>query len=226
MSSDFSLRTLLGALLLSLASLPAMAQDDDDNDDGGKNRDDPTYQSIRLTAVESDFDNLDRAVNLGFTLGVRIPGVERYLAAELDISSTLIPGENAGPAPVFGGGSGGGDDGGLGLPGGLDDLLGGGDGGGGGGGGGSSANNTSDADDLRLNSIGIFAAGRTPGRFFGSARIGYRFVESSINELNEEQTGEAYGAGIGYRYGEWGLVELTYTRYSSELDYLSLAVSF
>lgn len=215
-------RKNLPRLLLSLClalPLAVMAQDDDDNE---KSDDDPTYQSIRLTAVESDFDNLDTAINLGFTLGIRIPGLQRILAAEIDISSTLIPGENAGPGPLFGGNDGG-DDGGI--LGGLGGLLGGG-GDGGGNGGGSSANNTSDGDDLRLNAIGIFLAGRTPGRFFGTGRIGYRFVESSINEINDEQSGEAYSAGIGYRYGKFGLVELLYTQYTDDLDFITLAVSF
>ncbi len=187
---------------------------------------DPTYSSIRLTSVDTDFDNLDRAFNLGFTLGINIPGVSvipsNMFAAEIDLSSTLIPGENRGTGGLGGGGGGGGD--GCAITDVGCQLGGGGDGGGGGGG--SSANNTTDPDDLRLNSVGIFLRARTPGTFFGMARAGYRFVETTISELNEEQTGSTWGLGLGYRYSSQGAVELTYTQYGSDINYLSLSVSY
>lgn len=218
------LNKLLIPAFLSAALLPSFAaQAEDSKSDDGDARYDPTYSALRLTSAQADFDNLDRAVNLGFTLGINIPALS-FLAAEIDLSTTLIPGENRGTGSITGGGGGGG---GGGFP--IDPLdpLGGGGGEEGDGGSASPANNTSDPDDLRLSTVGIFAVGRTPGRYFGSARLGYRFVESSINELNENQSGSAWGLGMGYRYGEaGGAVELTYSQYGSDLSYLSLAISY
>lgn len=205
----------LASGLLVAASAGALAQDDDES----VNSDDPTYSAIRITAVETDFDNIDRAVNLGFTLGINIPGLN-FLAAEIDLSGTLIPGENSGPAPLFGGG-GGGDDGGL-----LGPILGGGDGGDGGGSSGSSRNLSQDGDDLQTQSVGLFAVARSPGRFFGEARLGYRFVQTTISDLDEDDTGSAWGVGLGYRYGQNGKVALTYTEYGSDVQYISLAISY
>lgn len=200
-------------LLLAACLSPALhAQDDRQGSDPQARNYDPTYSAIRLTAMESDFDNIDTAINLGFTLGINIPGVD-FLAAEIDISSTLVPGENSGGGGAFGKGL-------IELPPGL----GGGDGGDGGGG---EPNNTSDPDDLRANAVGIFATARSPGRFFGSARLGYRFYETTLEELNDESTGGAFGAGLGYRYNDLGgKVELTYTQYSDDLQFISLAVSY
>lgn len=189
---------------------PALADDE---------RYDPTYSSIRLTSVTTDFDNLDSAVNLGFTIGINIPKIN-FLAAEIDLSSTLIPGENSGAAPVLGGGGGGNNcDS-------VSEALGQCSSGGGGGGSSGGGNNTTSSNDLRLNTVGIFAAARSPGEFFVSGRIGYRFMETTISELNEEQSGSAWGVGAGYRYSEKGLVELTYTQYGSDVRYLSLAVAY
>ncbi len=221
-------RTAIGALLTStcvLTSPQAFADEDGKND-----RYDPTYSAIRLGSVEADFSNIDRAFNLGFTLGIRIPGLEisgtEFLSAEIDLSSTLIAGENSGGAGGLGNNcdNGGGSDDGGGL-GGIGDLIGG--GGDGGGGGGDSCSASSDNDDLRLNSVAVFAKARTPGRFYGLARLGYRFVESTINELEDEQTGSAWGLGGGYQYSEsGGAVELGYTQYGSDLSFIELVISY
>jgi hypothetical protein len=208
-------KTLLLTCFIAFSNPVLAADDDSDSDIKKADRYDPTYSAIRLTSVTTDFDNIDRAINLGFTLGVHIPGVN-FLSAEIDISSTLIPGENkgSGSAPVA-------------TP--TCDLacqLAGGNGGGGGGGA-SSANNSNSSSDLRMNSVGIFAVGRTPGQFFGTARIGYRFLQTSLSDLDEDQTGSALGLGLGYQYGEsGGVVELTYTQYGSNVNYLSLAISY
>ncbi len=209
-------RLAAAATMLTTCGL-AHAQDDDDT----KRSDDPTYSAIRITAVETDFDNIDRAVNLGFTLGINIPGLS-FLAAEIDLSGTLIPGDNSGPAPVSGGGGDGGGDGGGGL---FDPILGGGDDGGGGSSG-SSRNLSQDEDDLQTQSVGLFAVARSPGRFFGEARLGYRFLQTTISDLDEDDTGSAWGLGIGYRYGRDGKVALTYTEYGSDVQYISLAISY
>ena len=217
---------LLGLLLLTASSFSWA--DDEKDQDGHKDRYDPTYSAIRLSSVSTDFSNIDRAFNLGFTLGIRIPGLKiqgtEFLSAEIDISSTLIPGENSGTGPLLGGGNNNGDDdGGL-----LGGLLGGGGGGDdGSNSGGSSSSASNDPDDLRLNAVGIFARARSPGKFFGSVRLGYRFVESTIDELEEDQTGSAWGIGGGYQYSErGGAVELNYTQYGSDLNFISLVVSY
>ncbi len=202
-----------GLLSLSLAGTASAAQ---------RTSDDPTYSGMRLTSVTTDYENLDNAVNLGYTLGIAIPPLGNMLAAEIDLSTTLIPGENSGGTGLAGGGGdGGGQDGGLIGPG-----LGGGDGDGGGGDSSSSGQRTRGNEDLRTNSVGIFLSGRTPGQLFGLARAGYRFMQSTVDELNEERSGAAFTLGGGYRYAEDGTVELSYTRYSDEVDYLSLAVNF
>ncbi len=211
------MRLLHWLVPLTLAGMvsPGWAADDDEEK---SNPNDPTYTAIRISAVESEFKNLDRAVNLGFTIGIRIPPLRKYLAAEIDLSSTLIPGENSGAAGGLGGGGG---DGGGGV---LDPIIGGGgdDNGSSGSGGGK---RTRDSDDLRLNSVGVFLTGRSPGKFFGMARVGYRFVQSTIIELEEDDTGSAWGLGFGYRYAEESSVELAYTRYG-DLSFMSLVVNY
>ncbi len=210
----FGKKILLSGGLLAVALAPAAIASAEEGD--------PTYSGIRLTSVTTDFDNLDRAINLGYTLGIAIPPLGNMVAAEIDLSTTLIPGENSGGTGITGGG---GDEGSG--DGGLLGLGGGGDGDGGGGDSSSSGGKrTQGNEDLRTNSVGIFLSGRTPGRFFGMARAGYRFMRSTVDELNEEQTGAAFTLGGGYRYDKDGTVELSYTQYSDEAAYLSLAVNF
>lgn len=213
------IRTALVGASLALATLPALADDDDSKAE--KNPDDPTYSSFRLTQATADFDNLDPGFNLGYTLGFRLPTIE-FLSVELDISSTIIPGENSGGVsePIVNN-----DNGGI-----LDPIL----GGGGDGGGDSSSStgkNTRSNNELLLNTVGIFGRLETPrslsDRFFGSVRFGYEYVDSNIPELVEDgRGGSAWGVGLGYRYGKDGRVELRFTQVAADLRYLGLGVSF
>lgn len=212
--------------LVLLAAVP-YAWADEDYDE---NEDDLTYSSFRVTQADPGFDNVDPGFNLGYTLGFRLPMVE-MLAIEFDISSTVIPGENSGGVspPLLGGNDGGGnDDGGL-----LDPILGGGGGDNGGGGQSSSrsGNFTRVNDDFLVNTLGIYARAQTPKswhkRFFGSVRVGYSYIDTTIPELVEDENSHAsWGLGLGYRYGKRGLLELRYTQVSSDLRYLGLGITY
>lgn len=210
-----------GALgLLLLLSLPARAIDDgsgpgaqefDENEDG------VTYSGFGLVRASTDFENLKDAVNLNFVIGFRIPTL-RWLSVELDLGSTIIPGENTGPATCTDTGGGGG--------GGLLPI------GGGGGDGGvvceDGSRFTRSRNDLQMNSAAIFAAVRSTGQFFVSGKLGYSFVNSSIVELEESRSGTAYAGGVGYRWNPKSLsgVELNYTKINDEIDFLGLQINY
>ena len=183
-----------------------------------------TYSGLGVTRVSTDFDNLGEAINLQLILGFRIPTVP-WFGVELDFQSSVIPGENEGvPAsPILGGGGGG-------TPciGGIPDLppgctVG---GGGGGGGGAPSGNFTNDPDEFGMNAAGLSAVLRSTGRFYAMGRYGYRYVQTSIEELNEKRSGTAWGLGVGYRWSKsLSGVELGYHQLTSEMDYLGLMFS-
>lgn len=210
---------------LAILALPVHAQSSESEDP-----DSPMYYSFRITHAEADFSNLDAAFNLGGALGFRFPDFE-ILGLELDFSSTVIPGENSGAVsqPVVGGGDGGGG----GLGGVLDPIFGGGgdEGDEGDSGGGSTARGTRSNNELLLNTIAIYARAESPRswseRFFASARVGYAYTDSTIPELTEDGRGHStFGLGLGYRYGDDGQVELSYTRMSADLNYLSIGISY
>lgn len=195
-------------------------KDQKNDDDDDKKERDPrrkiTYSSIGLTRASTDFDNLGKPINLSAVLGIRVPKLD-IISAEIDLSTTLIPGENDGRT-ASSGGLGGGGGGGL-----FDPIL------GGGGGGGEEAqagNFTRSPDDLLLNTIGVFGVLRSPGDFYAVGKYGFRYIQSTIQELQEEASGTAYVVGGGYRYGEDGGVELTYSKYSDFIDYFSLVVTY
>lgn len=192
------LRTAAAILALSL-SATALAQDDEEV----YGLEETAYSAFRITQVRPDFDNLDPAINIGYTYGVYIPGLS-WLAAEFDISQTIIPGENSGGGAFAKGllpGGGGGDEG-------------------------NGGNTTASGDDLAITSVAIFAAARSPGRYYGLARLGYRFLQSNIQEIDDESTGGAFGLGAGFRYGRTSALELTYTQYGSDLSYLSFVINY
>lgn len=205
-------------------TVPVQSAADDEGNDKDKKDDDKdrdpsrriTYSSIGLTRASTDFDNLGKPINLSAVLGIRVPTLE-IISAEIELSTTLIPGENDGR--TSGGGLGGGGGGG-GL---LDPILGGGDEGGGSA---PAGNFTQRPDDLLLNTIGVFGVVRSPGDFYAVGKYGFRYIQSSIQELQEEASGTAYVLGGGYRYGEDGGVELTYSKYSDFIDYISLVVTY
>jgi hypothetical protein len=54
-------------------------------------------------------------------------------------------------------------------------------------------------------------------------RYGYRYIATSIDELNVNRGGTGFGAGVGYRWGK-GLsgVELQYKQLSEDVDSIGL----
>ncbi len=191
------------------------------DDDGGV-----TYSAIGISRVSTEFDNLEPTIMLNGGFGIRVPTID-WVAAEIDLGISIIPGKNDGRTASSNSGGGGG--GGGGLP-----II-----GGGGGGGGSSApsgNFTRSSEDLNLFSIGVFAVLRTPPDwfhgFYAKGKAGYGYVQSGGNfdggiaEINDDGSGTAFGAGAGWRYGKFGGVEFLYTRYPAELDSLGFSVSF
>lgn len=189
---------------------------DEDKDDQRDSSRKVTYSSIGLTRVSTDFDNLGKPINLSAVLGIRVPTLE-FISAEIDLSTTLIPGENDGRTASSGGTLGGGN-GGI-----LDPIFG---GGADDGGEAPVGNFTQRPDDLLLNTIGVFGVLRSPGDFYAVGKYGFRYIQSSLQEFQEEASGKAYVLGGGYRYNEDGGVELTYSKYSDLIDYVSLVVTY
>lgn len=168
-----------------------------------------SYSGIGLSRVKADFDNLKEAVNLDFALGIRIPTIN-FISAEIGFSTTIIPGENEGGQ---GGGFGGGGCGGVLQPSCPE---------------GSQGRVTQTNDDLQMNNIGVFAVVRSPGRFYALGKLGYRYINTNIQEIQEgERSGTAYALGGGYRWGT-GLsgVELIYMDYSEDLEYIGFNVAY
>lgn len=173
-----------------------------------------TYTGLGLSRVSTAFDNLEDAVNLDLGLGARLPWLG-WLSAEADLSFTVVPGENRGPQPCTTTGA---------TPPSLLDPDG-------------DPGSTDCApgafsrsqNDLQMTNVGAFLVMRTPGRLYLTGRGGYRFINASIDEIQDggDRRGAAYAGGLGWRWGE-GLsgIELAYTRYSSQLDYLGLNVAY
>jgi hypothetical protein len=157
------------------------------------------YSGASFSRVSTGFDNLDDATNLNFTLlGLRVPNVS-WFAIEANIGFTLQAGENSGS-------------------------------GGGGGifGGGAGGNNVSSSEDLRLNTSGLFAIFRTPGKFYAGAKYGFSKVNSNIAEIEDAADGTALGFSAGYRFNPegFGQVELEYLDLGDELDSIGIAFSY
>lgn len=215
---QLSSAALAAALLGASAIGPAIAQDSDERTATGSDsgaEPNPFYNSFKIQQIESDFDNLDEAFNFGTVVaGFRLPGDLKWLGVEIELSQTVIPGENQGPPPTTTTGGGGG--GGL-IP------------GTGGGGGGSSSqasgNFTNDNDDLRILAGGINLVARSTGQYYVGAKVGYsQLFQSSIDEIDGESD---FGFGVlaGLRFGnsvDSSSVELDYSQLAGDLDALSV----
>lgn len=201
----------------------AVAGDEDAKDeDAGL-----TYSGITLSSVMTDFDNLDDPINLGAVLGIRIPLVN-FATAEIDFSTTIVPGENQGASSGGLGGGGGGDECVLPNPfpvGGECPIL---------KAAGTAKAATTSSEDLRLTSVAVYAVFRSPpellANFYGLGKIGYRYLDANIPEIAEDdQTGVAYGLGVGYHY-DWnesnGGIEVLYTKMSDTLDFVTLNITY
>jgi hypothetical protein len=156
-----------------------------------------TYSGIGLSRVTPGFDNLKTATNLDFGLGLRVPTIN-WVSAEINFDFTLIPGSNTSSSSGGGGGCGG-------L---LQPPC----------GSGSGGKFTSSQDDFQMQNIGANIVLRNPGRFYGMARYGWRYLQTTVPEMDSERSGTAYALGLGYRWGK-GLsgVEVGYNHYASDL---------
>lgn len=208
------------ALLGAMVSGPALAQDSDDRTATGSSsgaEPNPFYNSFKIQQIESDFDNLDEAFNFGTVVaGFRLPGDLKWLGIEIDLSQTVIPGENQGqPQPATGGGGGGGG------------LIPGTGGGGGGGSQQSSGNTTSDRDDLQIFAGGISLVARSTGQYYAGAKLGYsKLFQATIDEIDGESE-VGFGVLAGLRFGnsvDSSSVELEYSEIAGDLT--SLGISF
>lgn len=179
------------------------------------------YTGLGLTRVSTDFENLSEALNLEAFAGVQVPYLS-WLSGEVDFSFTVAPGNNhgtrnvstAGTTPCT-------------LPPSTVDPDGFPDG--------CDAANTQAApgttasqNDLQMTNLGAFVVLRTPGKLFVMGKAGYRYLNTSIDEVErDDQTGIAYSVGGGYRWRQ-GLsrFEAGYMKYSEHLDYLGIGIAY
>jgi hypothetical protein len=224
-------QTLILPLLfagLSLAAAPAWAQTEDekileqesartdaerqppidDEMDDAELDERVFYSGMGIARASSEFQNLGDAINLDVVLGFRIPTAP-WFGLEIDIGQTIIPGENKGPPDP---GSPGTPDvncpGPLCVPGTPPTPP---------------ENGTNDPDEFGMQALGISAVLKSPGRFYVTGRYGYRYIATSIEELNEKRSSNGVGFGLGYRWGK-GLsgVELTYKELAEDVDSVGL----
>lgn len=166
------------------------------------------YSGMGINRVATDFSNLSEAINLDLVLGFRIPTAP-WFAVEIDIGQTIIPGENMGPPDP---GSPGTPDvncpGPLCVPGTPPTPP---------------ENGTNDPDEFGMQALGISAVLKSTGRFYVTGKYGYRYIATSIDELNEKRSGNGLGFGVGYRWGK-GLsgVELSYKELAEDVDSVGL----
>lgn len=156
------------------------------------------YSGASFSRISSGFDNLDDATNLNFTLLGLRIPDISWFALEANLGFTLQPGENSG------GGTGGG-------------VFGGGGG-----------NNTASSDDMSVNTSGLFAIFRSPGRFYAGGKYGFSKVSSNLEEIEDAASGTAYGVTAGYRFNPegFGQVELEYLDLGDDLDSIGIAFSY
>lgn len=163
------------------------------------------YSGIGLSKVSSGFDNLEDAVNLDVVLGFRIPTVP-WVGIEIDLGQTVIPGENKRSNSSSGGGSCGGV---------FDPIT------------GCTPTpgqtTTNDTDEFGMQALGASLVLKSTGKFYALGRLGYRYVATSIDELNVNRSGTGFGVGAGYRWGK-GLsgVQIQYQQLSDDIDAIGI----
>lgn len=164
------------------------------------------YSALGVQKLGTDIEGVTDAVNLDITVvGFRVPTVP-WFGIELNLSTTFIPGEVRESAttpgsedcviPPF-----------IGCT--------------------SSGGETITAEDnYGVNALGIYLVGRSPGKFFATGKLGYRYIDTNLFDL-DEKTGNAWSIGGGYRWKDDGsYVELLYTKLSDEFDALGFGISY
>lgn len=156
------------------------------------------YSGMGIERVSTDFDNLGEATNLAAVLGFRVPTFP-WVGLEIDIAQTIIPGENDNTS---------GSD--TTCPP-LDPFC------------TPTAGTTADTDEFAMQALGLSLVFKTRGRFYFSGRYGYRYLATSIDELNEDRSHSGPGVGVGYRWGK-GLsgVELGYKELGKDVEAIGL----
>lgn len=156
-----------------------------------------TYSTIGLSKLSAGFSNVKDAVSLDSTLiGLRVPTFP-WVGIELNASFTMIPGQVDQPSGC----------GGLGQP-------------------ACPSNISSSNDPFSVINFGVYGVGRTPGKFFGVAKLGYRYLTSSLREFADAGNGTSWTAGVGYRWARDGFVELGYSRVTDQIDAIGVTFSY
>lgn len=173
----------------------------------------PIYSAIGLQKVSTGFSNVDDAINLDATLvGFRIPTIP-WFGIELNVSGTVIPGQISQTSTSGGGTT-------CTLP---EQILGTCTPGGG------TVTSTS-TEDFAIMSYGVYAALRSPGTFFVMGKLGYRYVQTSIDDAVEEyhdnRSGNAWAIGAGYRWRPEAYGEITYTKLTDDIDAIGFSISY
>lgn len=171
-------------------------------------RDDParsvTYGGIGLSKVSPGFDNAKDAVNIEVLMGFRIPDINVF-AVELEIGATMLPGQvtqtsttGGGTCPI------------------TDPLC-----------TPPSSSTTSSNQDFQMQSLAAYAVFRSPGTVYALGKLGYRYLSTSLPELENDRSGNAWSLGAGYRYrpGIAG-AELFYTHMSDHIKYYGFTLSY
>lgn len=166
-----------------------------------------TYSGIGLSRLSTGFENVKDAVSLDAAMGFRIPDVQ-WFGVELNLSATVIPGQVKQTSSTGGGEDCPFDP----LPIGCTDQPG---------------STSSSEEDFQALSFGVFGVVRTPGKLYGMGKIGYRYMNTNLPELEEDRSGSAWGAGLGYRYSAaGGFAELQYTKLSDDLELLGFSLGY
>ena len=168
-----------------------------------------TYSSIGVQKVHAKFDNVKDAINLDIVAyGFRIPTVP-WLGVELNIGFTFLPGQ-IDTSTTTGGGGGGAL---CGLPGQPPCPP--------------PGNTASSSTDFSATNIGASAVLRSPGTFFVMGKYGYRYLNTSLDELRNDRSGTQYAGGVGYRWNKKGsYVEFGYTKIADKIDALGFSLSY
>lgn len=212
--------TLQSLMFISLSAAAGVVWAvDDGTGDSEEERpvsDSVTFSGGGLSKVSANFDNVADAINIDGTIGFRIPTVN-WFAVELNLSQTVqgtdiksIPqcatttqtGTNPVTGqPIFTTTNG--------------DCPG-------------EYTTTDQRQQFGVFSFGVFASLRTPGSFYGLAKIGYRTVNSTLDEHQDQGSGSAYGVGAGYRWSPRSLAgaELVYNKYGDLFSSISLNFNY
>ncbi|HUS24199.1 MAG TPA: outer membrane beta-barrel protein [Candidatus Binatia bacterium] len=166
-----------------------------------------TYSGIGLSRISTSFSNVDPAINLDVAMGFRVPTVQ-WIGVELNLGFSMIPGQVTETNSTTGTTC---------TP--LEELL------------GNctptSGATTSSQDDFQALNLGAYAVLRSPGRFYGMGKLGYRYLNTSLPELSDDRSGTAWGIGFGYRWNKRGsYAELHYTRLSADLSAIGFELAY